>query len=89
MSGGTFDYKQYTLNDIADQIERIVTRNNKIDDYGFKQEYKSETIKEFKNAVKILQKASIYVQRIDWLHAGDDGEDTFHSKLKKELMNPQ
>ena len=26
-----------------------------------------------------------YTQRIDWLVSGDDGEDSFHSRLKKEL----
>lgn len=27
----------------------------------------------------------IYTQRIDWLLSGDDGEESFHSRLKEEL----
>lgn len=47
--------------------------------------YSKETIKEFKKAVKYLKKAQIYAQRIDWLLSGDDGEETFHKRLKEDL----
>jgi hypothetical protein len=29
--------------------------------------------------------AQIYVQRIDWLVSGDDGEDSFHSRLDADF----
>jgi hypothetical protein len=29
--------------------------------------------------------AAIYVQRIDWLMSGDDGEESFMRRLKEEL----
>lgn len=48
-------------------------------------DYSPETIQELKNAVKLLKKASIYANRIDWLFSGDDSEDTFHKRLKMEL----
>lgn len=48
-------------------------------------DYTPETIQEFRNAVKILKKASIYAQRIDWLISGDDSEESFHKRLKEEL----
>ena len=48
-------------------------------------EYTPETIQEFRNGVKILKKASVYAQRIDWLISGDDGEDSFHKRLKEDL----
>ena len=38
-----------------------------------------------KIAVDLLRSAAIYVQRIDWLVSGDDGEDSFHRRLQKEL----
>lgn len=34
MSGGRFDYKQYTLNDISDQIKHYIKKNNTTDEYG-------------------------------------------------------
>lgn len=48
-------------------------------------DYSSETIEEFKKAVNIIRQAAVYAQRIDWLLSGDDGEDTFHKRLKEEL----
>lgn len=48
-------------------------------------EYSEETIKEFRNAIDALRRAEIYAQRVDYLICGDDGEESFHSRLKKEL----
>jgi len=42
-------------------------------------------MREFDKAVELLKQAHVYVQRIDWLVSGDDGEDSFHSRLKSEL----
>ena len=50
-------------------------------------EYSKETIKEFKKGLAILRKAYVYAQRIDWLLSGDDGEESFHKRLKEELDN--
>lgn len=89
MSGGHFDYDQYRIDQIAEDISQII-RNNKneeLDEWGSKKGYffPDEVIEEFKKAVKILDTAYVYVQRIDYLLSGDDGEDSFHSRLKDEL----
>ncbi len=47
--------------------------------------YSKETIREFKKAIKLLKQAEVYAQRIDWLLSGDDGEDSFHERLKADL----
>ena len=49
--------------------------------------YSKETIKEFKKGLNILRKAYVYAQRIDWLLSGDDGEESFHKRLKEDLDN--
>lgn len=89
MSGGHFDYDQYRIDQIAEDISQII-RNNKNeerDEWGSKRGYffPDEVIEEFKKAVQILDTAYVYVQRIDYLLSGDDGEDSFHSRLKEEL----
>ena len=82
MSGGRFEYKQNNINYIADQIEEVVLKNSKkkIDN-----KYPVEVIEKFKEGIDILRKAAIYAQRIDWLLSGDDGEETFLERLKKDL----
>ena len=47
--------------------------------------YPDDIIAEFKNAIHYLKMAQIYTQRIDWLVSGDDGEDSFRTRLKEDL----
>ena len=112
MSGGHFDYQQYSIEDIANSIEDYLC-GRELDESDIESyindfwelptdeekawirkhqrtlpnlyEYSPETIHEMKKGLEILRKAYIYAQRIDWLLSGDDGEDSFHRRLKKEL----
>jgi hypothetical protein len=81
MSGGFFDYQDASINDMVEKIKKVIDENNIIEWYH----YSPETIEEFKNAVDILEKASIYAYRIDWLISCDDGEDSFHEGLNEDL----
>ena len=89
MSGGHFDYKQYQLGYIADDIEQFILTNDSTEtnQYGDRvgAGYSKETIDEFQKAIYFLNVALIYAQRIDWLVSGDDGEETFHSRLQEDL----
>jgi hypothetical protein len=51
----------------------------------FHHKYSDEVLAEFKNAIDIISKAQVYMQRIDWLLSGDDGEETFLERLKSDL----
>lgn len=86
MSGGAFDYKQYHIGDIYDDIEIAIKGNDlpKMDSFGYTK-FSPNTIQEFKNACRILRVAEVYAQRIDWLLSGDDGEESFHRRLKEDL----
>lgn len=81
MSGGHFDHNQYHLDDIADKIEDAIRSNGKNDWSNFSE----ETLDDFRTAISLLRVARVYVQRIDWLLSDDDGEDTFHTRLKEDL----
>jgi hypothetical protein len=48
-------------------------------------EYPAEVIEEFKNAVRALRIAEVYAQRVDYLLSGDDGEESFLTRLKSDL----
>jgi hypothetical protein len=89
MSGGHFEYKQYQIGSIADDIEQLIIDNDseELDDYGYQKgcHFTKETVEEFKQALSVLRKAHVYAQRIDWLVSGDDGEDSFHNRLKNDL----
>ena len=48
-------------------------------------EYPSDVIEEFKKGVDIIAKAQVYMQRMDWLLSGDDGNENFIKRLKDDL----
>lgn len=89
MSGGHFDYRQFQIDLIADEIKHLIETNDfiLIDHFGDKggRNYSKETMDCFQDALVALRKASLYTQRIDWLVSGDDSEETFHTRLKQEL----
>ena len=84
MSGGHFNYKQYELNYIVDEIEEVI-RNNEDVKIENNYKYEPETILMMKVAIDLLNKASIYTQRIDYLLSDDDSEETFMKRLKEDL----
>lgn len=79
MSGGAFNYNDYHITGIADHIEELI-RDNEDNTV-----YSEATIQRFREAVKLLREAGVYVHRIDWLVSGDDGEDSFHKRLERDL----
>jgi hypothetical protein len=89
MSGGHFQYEQYKLEMIADEIEHLIEKNdcNDKNQWGdvIGNHFSRETMREFDKAVELLKRAHVYAQRIDYLVSGDDGEDDFHRRLKTEL----
>ena len=93
MSGGHFDYSQYHMQTIAETIESEINKSGKKkpkdersgEDDLFYESFSEETLKEFHEAVRLLKRAEVYAQRIDWFLSGDDGEETFHERLKEDL----
>jgi len=89
MSGGFFNHSQYTLDQIVTDIEDEIYYNDskEVNEYNDKRGngFSEETMQEFKLAVWYLKQAFVYTQRVDWLLSGDDGEETFHERLKKDL----
>jgi hypothetical protein len=59
----------------------------KYPDEKYHAEYPPEVIEEFKKGIEIIAQAQIYMQRLDWLLSGDDGEETFLERLKEDLDN--
>jgi hypothetical protein len=81
MSGGHFDYQQYRIQDIAEEVEKLIKNNGQDEWYTFSE----KDISELRKGLVYLKIAHIYAQRIDWYVSGDDGEDDFHERLNEEL----
>lgn len=89
MSGGYFDYAQYRISQIAEDIDTVIFNNgsSQLDEYGDRLscDLPPDIIEEFKRAANAMRLAYIYAQRCDWLLSGDDGEDSFRERLRKDL----
>ena len=73
MSGGTFDYKQFHLNDIASDIEMELSLK--------KEEHSGIIAFEMYDIMVSLRKLSNRIHDLDYYLAGDYGEDTYIEKL--------
>ena len=87
MSGGYFQYVQYSITTAAEEVAELIheVENAVEDEWGYKCEYEPETVEKFRECEKLLKKAAIYLHRVDWLVSGDDGEDDFYRRLKEDL----
>lgn len=91
MSGGHFDYQEYGINEIIEEIDRLIDKNQIItsggyvDDINF--DFSLKTIIRFKQASHCLKQAQKMVRRIDYLVCGDDSEETFDKKWDEEIDN--
>jgi hypothetical protein len=89
MSGGYFEYLQFRLSEIEDEVKNLIDTNedSNLNEWGdtIGNFYSPETIEKFKDCVKYLKLVRVYVDRIDWLVSDDDGEEAFHKRLNYEL----
>ena len=99
MSGGKFDYDQYKIRTIWEEIQNELDKQgqekqvahwekeyyDKYPEARFEEVYREDVQQIFKDGIEALKKAEIYAQRIDWFLSGDDGEDSLVSRLKSDL----
>ncbi len=88
MSGGYFDYKENYLTDIADSIRQAILKERvpSAENNNYKINLKENILKVFSDTVKELERLAIYVHRIGYLLEGDDGEESFHSRIQEDLL---
>jgi hypothetical protein len=48
-------------------------------------EYNEQVIEQFKKAAEAVRIAQVYIQRMDWLLSGDDGEESFLKRIDEDL----
>ena len=101
MSGGFYNYKQFQIRELWEEIQRQLDRQGRekteqelylskdfYEDYPEEKVHPtfSEGIREImKEVVKHLKISEVYIQRLDWYFSGDDGEDAFFARLEEDL----
>ena len=89
MSGGHFQYQQHRIEDIAVEIDELIGSNDdqSLDEWGQRRgnNYQPEIIEKFREAAHTLRQSAEMAQRVDWLVSGDDGEESFMRRWRKEV----
>jgi hypothetical protein len=89
MSGGHFEYIQYRIDEAANDVRRVIADCGKEDQFGYGVDYSDDTKAKFAECELMLRKSAIFLQRVDWLVSGDDGEESFHRRLEEDLKELQ
>lgn len=81
MSGGRYEYfqRRYEWDEAIDDIQNQIDENPN--------SFSDKTIGEFEMALVVIKTAKVCLHRIDWLLSGDDGEESFHERLREDLLN--
>lgn len=77
--------RKKTPEELKEETWRDVDWYKKYPEDLYHYKYPDDIIEEFKKGLKYLKLAYVYAQRIDWLVACDDGEDSFRTRLAHEL----
>lgn len=85
MSGGHFDYQQYRINDIIEQLERDIDRAENGPEDSFYKEIPEDIVESFKVGLVVLKMGKIFAERIDYYLSGDDGEESYRTRLEEDL----
>ena len=93
MSGGTFNYHEMHIEGMADYVRRTYLKHKSREWVEFVQTqkckwfkpYSKETLKVLKKAYKVIRIAYIYAKCIDYLEAGDYGEEDFKENLDYKI----
>ena len=85
MSGEIFDYKEFWIEQLADELEAAIFN----EEAKIKEKspwcYSKDTIKFMKKIHKRLREDYIYVKRLAYLLSGDDGEEDLMPRIKEDL----
>ena len=85
MSGGYFDYAQYRITDIAEEIDRFLSTQHGHADF---RTFPPDILERFRQTAYELRRAGEMAQRVDWLLSFDDGEESFRSRWQEEVRPP-
>ena len=86
MSGGYFYYNKYSLENISEEIERVIQLNQVPNEEGQSWNFSTETLQEFQKAITLLKQTSIYLDNIDLLLSSDISEKSFLESLNEECF---
>lgn len=53
MSGGHFNFSQFQFEDVANEIDSLVAKNNIKNDWGYSRDYPADILEKFKETARL------------------------------------
>jgi hypothetical protein len=88
MSGGLIgEYAWFRIAEVVEEFDELLNKlNHGVGSDEFWYNFSDETIVEIYKTRNILEEAAIRLKRVDYLLACDDSEQSFHTRLREELI---
>jgi len=83
MSGECFDYKEYVLKQISDEIR--IELSSGVSALCDTKELEEEIIKELNKTIMCLEEGFVRAHRASYFLSCDDGAESYLKKLKEDL----
>lgn len=83
MSGGSFDYAYWKVDEFADTLRNYIDANDTKDKDGWSYNLPAEVIAKL---TPLVREASILARKMkeaEWLYSGDTGPDTFLQRMSE------
>lgn len=87
MSGGFFDYKQFHIQYITDELEETIENQKSRLENNDPGHYSKEMIEEMERVLKRLKEDYVLIHHLDYLLDGDIDENDYFERIKKDLPN--
>ena len=87
MSGGFFDYKEFHIQYIADELEAAIASQKIMLRDNVPGHYSKEMIEEMERVLKRLKEDYVLIHHLDYLLDGDIDENDYFERVKKDLPN--
>lgn len=85
MSGEIFDYKEFWIGQLADELEAAIFNEEAKIKENSPWKLSKDTVRLMKRVHRRLREDYIYMKRLAYLLSGDDGEEDLMPRIKEDL----
>ena len=84
MSGGSFDYACYRVDQFADELGLRLDEFDKKDEWGYQpNKFGPATLAKLREIEALARRAAKLMKEAEWLYSGDTGDDSFMERVRE------
>lgn len=84
MSGGSFDYACYRVDQFADELGLRLDEFDKKDEWGYQpNKFEPATLAKLREIEALARHTAKLMKEAEWLYSGDTGDDSFMERVRE------